>query len=59
MGPVLLLSDCPDLCILLNQLEKHLRSSILNEEKRENPNALENMRERKLNIDQRGKFLIG
>lgn len=31
VGPVLLLSDCPDLCILLIQLEKHPRTSILNE----------------------------
>lgn len=49
--PVLLLSDCLDLCILLIQLEKHIRLLILNEEERENAYALENMRERKLNID--------
>lgn len=57
--PVLLLSDCLDVCILLIQLEKYIRVLILNEEERENPHALENMRERKLNIDRRRKFLIG
>lgn len=59
MRPVLLLSDCLDLCILLIQLERHIRLLILNEEEREKPYALENMRERKLNIDWRRKLLIG
>lgn len=59
MEPVLLLSDYSDLFTLLIQLAKLPRISILNKKGRENPFALENMREQKLNIDWKRKFLIG